>query len=89
MGCQVLYHFLKMVYITCLAILLYFFPSSYIILIYENIRKLHFPLLPERLYIVTTELVRMLSSSASRLPGSSGRCGTALYTLVPLAAAET
>lgn len=61
MGCQVLSHFLKMVYITCLAILLYFFfPSSYIILTYESIRKLHSPLLCECLYIMASELLRML-----------------------------
>lgn len=45
-GCQVFSHILQMVYITCLAILLYFFLSSCIIPIYESFRKLPSPLLP-------------------------------------------
>lgn len=53
-------------------------PCSYIILIYESVRKLHSLLLRERLYIMATELVRM----PRHLPRSSGRCGTAIYTLI-------
>lgn len=54
-----LYNLLGYIIITTI----FFFPSSCIILIYESIRKLHSPLLRERLYIMATELGRTLCSA--------------------------
>lgn len=66
MGCQVLSHILQMVYITCLAILLYFSPVRLHNPIYESFRTLHCPLL-----CVSIERPLSLLGCLAPLPGIS------------------